>query len=155
MSIILYFCHCHWLFKSFKNWVIFTKFSKYCTDLSTSITLRCREQAKLNWVNIFVYSILLFINHWRPIVNLKESMSSKNWKVDNVKKNIRAINLMIMRLIELSTNFRDANTLDLENPQQWNNVIIRFFQKTENSICQHFLEVMLFCFTCLLCLIMK
>ena len=120
------------------HWITYTKLSKYRMDLSILITSKCRESGKSSWVKLFFHGTT---NYSYLTANLGESMLSKNWKADSIRADIRAVGLMMMRLMEPSTNFRNANSLELENPDKWDSAIMIFLQKTEYSTCQHLLQV--------------
>lgn len=82
-------------------------------------------------------------------------MLIKNWKADSKKEDICAVSLMMIRLMEPSTHLRNANSLELENLDKWDNAIIMFLKKTANSTCQHLLQVIPFEFIHTLCLNLK
>lgn len=70
-------------------------------------------------------------------------MLTKNWKIDSEKQDIRVVNFMMMRLMKSSINFKDLNLFELEYSDRWNNTIKYFLHKTDNSTCQHLLQIIL------------
>lgn len=68
-------------------------------------------------------------------------MLTKDWKADGEKRDIQAVGLMMMRLMEPSTSMNDPHTLDLAHPEKWDAAIIYFLKKTANSECQNLIQV--------------
>lgn len=68
-------------------------------------------------------------------------MLTKDWKADSEKQDIRAVGLMMMRLMEPSTSLKNSDSLELEYPEKWDTAIKYFLQKTGTSSCQNLLQV--------------
>ena len=54
-------------------------------------------------------------------------------KSGNEQQDLRALSLLVVRLLERSTSLQSPDLLELENPGKWDDAIKTFIQETASS----------------------
>lgn len=68
-------------------------------------------------------------------------MLTKDWKADSEKRDLQAVGLLMIRLMEPSTSMNHPQSIDLAHPEKWDAAITYFLKKTANSDCRNLILV--------------